>query len=62
MVNFQDLIDKVKGKKSVKVKEHHRKQNNKDVVVDDYTKLVDKEEELIEPEQTTDPLDNLDSP
>ena len=62
MVNFQDLIDKVKGKKSVKVKEHHRKQNNKDVVVDAYTKLVDKEEELIEPEQTTDPLDNLDSP
>lgn len=66
MINFQDLIDKVKGKKSVEVKEHHRKQNNKDVIVDAYTKLIEKSDNETankgEGESDLDDLDNLDSP
>lgn len=67
MVDFQEIIDRVKGKKSVKVKEHHRKQNNKDVIVDAYTKLIEKTEakepdENLEIESDLDDLDNLDAP
>jgi len=62
MINIQDLIDKVKGKKVVEVKEHHRKQNNKDVVVDAYTKYIEKTEPKPEDITDIDDFDNLDSP
>ncbi len=71
MVDLQSIIDKVKGKKAVKVKEHHRRQDNKDVVVEAYTKLIDKDDEVLledtdeeqpesESEYEDDDIDNLD--